>query len=171
MYEQTQRKARQLTKSLKSSEWLSLYAVKRRDMPPGEWASLRGKLGAEGALLRFICDDFLILGRSQAIAENVSLPAPWLTPVRYILAAIFLAFGVGVMHGVYGKRPGIRLNPVVAVVAGDILIVLFLGVGAFCIVDFVLVKLFGMTSIVHEPFLYGKSGPSLRSGFTGTSSV
>jgi hypothetical protein len=100
-------------------------------------------------------DGFLISGRTEPITENVLQRLSWFKPVQYILGAAFLVLGILAMRGVYGTRPGIRLNPAWSAFLGDVIIILFLGLGAFCLADYAFVKLLQMSSIVREPVFRG----------------
>jgi len=152
-YEKINRNTQNRLKGIESQKWLSLYEEKRRDMGPAEWTVLIKAVGNASGRVRFTCGGYLIMGRSEAITESILIDLLWFKPFRYIFAGVLLLLGVFGMRSVYGRRPGIRLNPIGAIVVGDGIIILFLGFGAFCLIDHGLVRFLQMTSILDEPVI------------------
>ncbi len=149
------RQARSQMNRFKARKWITLFEEKRRDFSPREWALLCKKIGCSGDHFRFICEDYVISGRQETVTERVVTPLKGFNIIRYILAAVFLFFGLFTIRRVYGHRAGIRLNPVWSAVLGDCIIVLFMGFGAYCLVDYILVRLFEMESLAPDPIVRG----------------
>ena len=149
------RRARAQMNQLKAHKWISLFEEKRRDFSPHEWTLLCQKIGCSVDRFCFICEGYVISGRQGTVTERVEIPVKGFNIVRYILAAIFLFLGFFTMRHVYGTRPGTRLNPIWSAVLGDCVIILFIGFGAYCLVDYLLVRFFEMKSFAPDPIVRG----------------
>lgn len=136
---------------LETRRRLALYAENPVDMAPAEWTALRDRLGQEGNTLRFRCGDYLLFVRSETTEEKVPKSVTWFKPLRYILAALFIGLGLLTARGLYGRHPGISLNPTWSIVAADAIVILFLGAGAFYLIDLGLARFPGMMSFVDDP--------------------
>lgn len=154
-FREIDRKAKRQLGLLKAQRWITLYKEKRRDIPDDQWKELSRRVGGYHVRLSFVCDDFLILARRESVTESVSVDPLWFGPIKYTLAAGFLLSGFILMRRLYRSRPGIRVNPIWSAALGDSIIILFLGIGAFCVVDYILVRFIEMRSIVPEPVFRG----------------
>ncbi len=155
MFEKIQRSGRRTVNLMESRRWLDYCDEKRIHMPPAQWDALHSALGTDTVNVRFIVEDYMLLAHQKPDTETVETAFRWFAPLRYFLAAGLLVLGVIAMRNVYGKRPGIRLNPVRFSVAGDAMIILFLAFGAFCLVDFFLIRFFHMNSVFPDDIVRG----------------
>jgi hypothetical protein len=79
----------------------------------------------------------------------------WFSVGRYLFATVFLCFGLFAMRGIYRRRPGINLNPGWSAVIGDGIFILFIGFGAYCLIEYGMGKFFAMTSFMDDEVVRG----------------
>ncbi len=120
-----------------------------------EWVSLNKALGTSQEKAVFRIGDYLIIGSSEEFTERVSMNIEWFKIGRYLFAAVFLFTGLFAMRGIYRKRPGINLNPSWTAIIGDGIFILFVGFGAYCLIEYGMSKFFEMTSFIDDPVVRG----------------
>jgi hypothetical protein len=131
------------------------YKKERTALGWDEWVSLNRALGTREENAVFRIGDYLIIGASETLTENVTINIGWFRVGRYLFAAVFLGFGLFSMRGAYRKRPGINLNPGWTAIIGDGIFILFIGFGAYCLVEYLMGKCFGMTSFLGDEAVLG----------------
>jgi hypothetical protein len=84
------------------------------------------------------------------VPEKTTAPIKWFKSVRYTMAVLFLIIGVWAMRGVYRRLPGITLNPKPLARLNDGICVLFLALGAFCVVEYLMIEHFKMLPFLDD---------------------
>jgi len=120
-----------------------------------EWVNVNRALGTDQEKAVFRIGNYLIIGASEALPENVPINIEWFKIGRYLLAAVFLFSGLFAMRGIYRRRPGINLNPGWSAVMGDGIFILFIGFGAYCLIEYGMSKCFAMTSFMDDEVVRG----------------
>ena len=131
------------------------YKRERTKLGRDEWANLNRALGTDREKAVFRMGDYLIIGASEALPESVPNNIEWFKIGRYLFAAVFLFSGLFAMRGIYRRRPGINLNPGWSAVMGDGIFILFIGFGAYCLIEYGMSKCFGMTSFMGDEAVRG----------------
>ena len=131
------------------------YKRERTKLDWEEWVSLNKALGTDRGKSVFRIGDYLIIGASEALPERVSMDIEWFGVGRYLFAAVFLFSGLFAMRGIYRRRPGINLNPGWTAVIGDGIFILFVGFGAYCLIEYGMSKCFAMTSFIDDEVVRG----------------
>jgi hypothetical protein len=131
------------------------YKRERTKLDWEEWVSLNMALGTDQEKAVFCIGDYLIIGASKALPERVPMNIEWFDVGRYLFAAVFLCFGLFFMRGIYRRRPGINLNPGWSAVIGDGIFILFVGFGAYCLIEYGMSKCFAMTSFIDDEVVRG----------------
>jgi len=131
------------------------YKRERTKLDWDEWVSLNRALGTREEKAVFSIGNYLIIGTSEVLPENVPINIEWFKIGRYLFAAVFLCFGLFAMRGIYRRRPGINLNPGWTAVIGDGIFILFIGFGAYCLIEYGMSKCFAMTSFMDDEVVRG----------------
>jgi len=131
------------------------YKMERTKLDWEEWVSLNRALGTDPEKAVFRVGDYLITGVSVTLPENVLTNIEWFRIGRYLLATVFLFLGLFAMRGIYRRRPGINLNPGWTAVIGDGIFILFIGFGAYCLIEYGMSKCFEMTSFMDDEVVRG----------------
>ncbi len=133
----------------------AFFERERTTLDWNEWVSLNRALGTRQEEAVFSIGDYLILGASEALPERVPMNIEWFGFGRYLFATVFLCFGLFFMRGIYRRRPGINLNPGWSAVIGDGIFILFIGFGAYCLIEYGMSKCFAMTSFMDDEVVRG----------------
>ena len=120
-----------------------------------EWVSLNRELSTNQEKAVFSISNYLFIGASEALPELVPITIEWFKIGRYLFAAVFLFSGLFAMKGIYRRRPGINLNPGWTAVIGDGIFILFIGFGAYCLIEYGMSKCFAMTSFMDDEVVRG----------------
>ena len=155
---QFERMQRQMEKQSIASQAVNrgvFFKRERTKLDWEEWVSLNRALGTDQGKDVFRIGDYLIIGASEALPELVPINIEWFKIGRYLFAAVFLCFGLFYMRGIYRRRPGINLNPGWTAVIGDGLFILFIGFGAYCLIEYGMSKCFAMTSFMDDEVVRG----------------
>ncbi|MBL7210819.1 MAG: DUF308 domain-containing protein [Desulfobacteraceae bacterium] len=150
LFEQIKRQVKRRRLASRNVKQASFYRSERIQMGWDEWADLNKTLGTSPEKAVFRIGDYLIIGFSEELAERVPTDIQWFRISRYLFGAIFLFFGLYAMWGIYKKRPGINLNPGWAAIIGDGIFILFVGFGAYCLIEYGMGKYFAMTSFLGD---------------------
>ena len=133
----------------------AFYKRERTKLDWEEWVSLNRALGTDQEKAVFSIGNYLIIGASEALPERVPMDIEWFRIGRYLFAAVFLFSGLFAMRGIYRRRPGINLNPGWSAVIGDGIFILFIGFGAYCLIEYGMSKCFAMTSFMNDEVVRG----------------
>jgi hypothetical protein len=131
------------------------FKSERTKLDWDEWVSLNRTLGTDQEKAVFRIGDYLIIGASEALPELVPMNIEWFKTGRYLFATVFLFSGFFAMRGIYRRRPGINLNPGWSAVIGDGIFILFIGFGAYCLIEYGMSKCFAMTSFMDDEVVRG----------------
>jgi len=104
------------------------YRERPSSAPLDAWRPFLDRIRAKDGQTRFVAGDYLV---SLAVREHsrwVTTELPGLAWGRMIVGAALLVVGLLLLRQGYGKRPGIAINPVGAIVFGDAAFVLAMGV-------------------------------------------
>lgn len=154
-FEQMQRQIERQRMAAPAVNGSDFYERDRSKLDWDEWASLNRVLNTHEEKALFSIGDYLIIGASKALPERVAIDIEWFGVGRYFFAAVFLCFGLFFMKGIYRRRPGINLNPGWTAVIGDGIFILFVGFGAYCLVEYGMSKCFAMTSFMDDEVVRG----------------
>ena len=154
-FEQIRRQAERQLRASPAANRDAFYRSERTQLNRDEWASLNMALGTDPERAVFRTGDYLIMGVSETFPENVLINIEWFRIGRYLLAGVFLFLGLFAMRGIYRRRPGINLNPGWSAVMGDGIFILFIGFGAYCLIEYGMSKCFAMTSFIDDPAVRG----------------
>jgi len=154
-FEQIERQVKRRRLASRNVKGVSSYRSERIQMGWDEWAGLNKALGTSPEKAVFRIGDYLIIGLSEELAERVPTDIQWFRISRYLFGAIFLFLGLFAMRGIYRKRPGINLNPGWAAIIGDGIFILFVGFGAYCLIEYGMSKYFAMTSFLGDEVVRG----------------
>ncbi len=154
-FEQMQRQAERQRMVPLADKWGPFYRMERTQMDWDKWVSLNRALGTSQGKTVFRIGDYLIIGSSEELTERVPVNIEWFRIGRYLFATVFLFSGLFAMRGIYRKRPGINLNPGWAAIIGDGIFILFVGFGAYCLIEYGMSKCFEMTSFLDDEVVQG----------------
>lgn len=154
-FEQIRRQAERQRMAAPAINGSDFYERDRSKLDWDEWASLNRVLNTHEEKAVFSIGNYLIIGTSEALPERVAIHIEWFGVGRYFFAAVFLCFGLFFMRGIYRRRPGINLNPGWSAVIGDGIFILFIGFGAYCLIEYGMSKCFAMTSFMDDEVVRG----------------
>ena len=95
---------------------------------------------------------YLIMACARELSEWVTVQMNGISWGRKIAGMLLLIWGLWLMRGIFIKRPGIRINPQGAVLFGDTMFVLGMGVLSLGPVDLVMQHWVGLVPLIEEAF-------------------
>lgn len=127
------------------------YQEVRSPAPLEQWSPFLEGLGLISGQGSLKTSDYLIRVSVRDFSEWVTTKLSVVSWIRKISGAVLFILGLWILLKAYGPRRGIEINPRWAVVFGDVVFVLGLGVLTAGPLDYALPHWFGLLPLLDEP--------------------
>ncbi len=118
--------------------------------PLEEWRPLLERLGATSGSITVGTSRYLVGISVREYSEYVVTRLSLLSLARKIGGGALILLGLWLLHGSYGRVPGIRINPAWAAVFADTMFVLGMGVLSAGPLDYILENWFGLLPFLED---------------------
>ena len=127
------------------------YAELRHHAELVDWRPFLASLNLQSGLAWLKTDTYLVRISVRDFSQWITRPIGWLFWTRIVLAGFLLIVGIYYLHRSYGATAGIPINPRGAVLFGDFVFVISMGVLSTGMLDWVLHGWAGLLPLLEEP--------------------